>query len=301
VTEPVEFAFMFLAPPLYALHALLTGASMALMHLLGVRLGFTFSAGAIDYVLSYGLSSRGWLLLPIGAAYFAVYYVVFAAAIRRFGLATPGREPASAEPPPLAQGAGEEALAFVRALGGAANLVSVDACTTRLRLVLADDTRVDRGALEQLGARGIVRPGRGTLQVVLGPQAELVADAIRAAIHPSTASSSDVIAVDPPRAAPADIDRGAWLAALGGEANLLGAEAVATTRLRLELGDADRLDAEALHRLGARGVMRFSSTLVHVLLGSECGAVASALRGQAPEARARKDAAVLESGACPQS
>ena len=92
MTEPIEFTFMFLAPVLYAIHAVLTGLAMALMDALGVKLGFGFSAGLFDYVLNFGKATRPLLLLPIGLAYFALYYGMFRLAIRRFDLKTPGRE-----------------------------------------------------------------------------------------------------------------------------------------------------------------------------------------------------------------
>jgi PEP-utilizing family enzyme len=97
VTEPVEFTFMFLAPVLYLIHAVLTGVSMALMDLLHVKLGFTFSAGAFDYIISYKLATNGWLLIPVGLVYFLVYYFLFSIAIRKLNLATPGRAEAAAE------------------------------------------------------------------------------------------------------------------------------------------------------------------------------------------------------------
>ncbi len=137
VTEPVEFAFMFLAPLLYLLHALLTGLSMALTDLLDIRLGFTFSGGAIDLALGWGRSTHGWMLWPLGLLYAGIYYLVFDFCIRRFNLKTPGREDdASSESGDNAEA--ERAPAFIRALGGAANLEVVDACTTRLRLRLVD-------------------------------------------------------------------------------------------------------------------------------------------------------------------
>ena len=98
VTEPVEFTFMFLAPILYVIHGVLTGISMALMTFLGVRLGFTFSAGAFDYIISYRLGTNGWMLIPVGLVYFLIYYFLFSFAIRKFNLATPGRAEASLEP-----------------------------------------------------------------------------------------------------------------------------------------------------------------------------------------------------------
>ena len=159
VTEPVEFAFMFLAPLLYLLHALLTGLSMALTDLLDIRLGFTFSGGAIDLALGWGRSTHGWMLWPLGLLYAGIYYLVFDFCIRRFNLKTPGREDdASSESGDNAEA--ERAPAFIRALGGAANLEVVDACTTRLRLRLVDRDKASDAQLKALGAMAVVRPGK---------------------------------------------------------------------------------------------------------------------------------------------
>jgi PTS system N-acetylglucosamine-specific IIC component len=276
VTEPIEFSFMFLAPVLYAVHAVLTGISMALMHVLGVRLGFTFSAGGFDYLLSYGLSSKGWVLLPVGLVYGLVYYGLFRVVIERFDLRTPGRDPISelsAAPPAAPLALGDRGRAFLRALGGAANLEQVSACTTRLRLEVRSNQAVDEAALRSLGARGVVRPAPGSLQVVLGPEADQLADALRAALAAEVAA---VRTVDSARARDA-VDVQAWLAALGGPSNLLRAEAVATSRLRLELADPRGLDEAALTGLGAQGVMRLGQGTVHVVVGRRAAAVAAAL------------------------
>ena len=211
VTEPVEFTFMFLAPILYVIHGILTGISMALMTFLGVRLGFTFSAGAFDYIISYRLGTNGWMLIPVGLVYFLIYYFLFSFAIRKFNLATPGRAEASLEPAaegvPVTGGTADTggaqaplagAVGYVRALGGNRNLKLVDACTTRLRLEVVDDSLVNEPALRTLGARGIVRPGRNALQVVIGPQAEIVAGEIREAM-----ASGEYAAIGPAVQTPA--------------------------------------------------------------------------------------------------
>lgn len=189
VTEPIEFSFMFLAPMLYAIHVVLTGLSMALMHAMDVRLGFTFSAGLFDYLLSYGKGHNGLLMLPVGIAYFGIYYGLFTFFIKKFDLKTLGREetspngPAAASPSPSAGGKGSErAHGFIQALGGAGNLKSVDACTTRLRLQVRDNDKVDEAALKALGSRGQIKPAAGSMQVVLGPEADIVADEIRAVL-----------------------------------------------------------------------------------------------------------------------
>jgi PTS system N-acetylglucosamine-specific IIC component len=185
VTEPIEFTFMFLAPALYAVHALLTGVSFVIMNALHVRLGFGFSAGLFDYVLNFSKATRPLLLFPVGLAYFALYYGLFRFVISWLNLKTPGRE----EEAPAADTAGESevpaerALAYIKALGGASNIVALDACTTRLRLVVNDQSVVDAEALKRLGVRGVVKPSANALQVVVGTHADQVAGEMKTALR----------------------------------------------------------------------------------------------------------------------
>jgi PTS system N-acetylglucosamine-specific IIC component len=289
VTEPVEFTFMFLAPVLYALHAVATGLAMVIMNLFGVRLGFSFSAGLFDYVLNFSHAQRPLLLLPIGALYFVLYYAVFRAAIVRLNLQTPGREAeeSAAEPSGEAvQGGIPEA--FVTALGGASNISEVAACTTRLRLVLADNKAINEAMLKRLGARGIVRSSERGLQVVLGPVADQVAGEIRARLReagpaPAPAAASAPTAAPAPAAAhmpttvPAAIDAPGLLAALGGRANILDLAAFAN-RLLIRTAQPDKIDAPALARLGARGVARSAMDGIQVLVSGPAEVWAEPLR-----------------------
>ncbi|MGR2680773.1 N-acetylglucosamine-specific PTS transporter subunit IIBC [Chromobacterium haemolyticum] len=281
VTEPVEFAFMFLAPALYAIHAVLTGLAMALMHALNIKLGFGFSAGLFDYMLNFGLSTNPLLLVPVGIGYFALYYVLFVFFIKKFDLKTPGREDAMVTVAAVAAGS-ERARAFIAALGGAANLKSVDACTTRLRLQVASNDKVSEAALKALGSRGLIKPAAGSVQVVLGPEADLIADEIRVALG----AAETAAAVQTSGAAPAralgevvGIDRERWLTALGGADNVRKVEAVAGSRLRVEVADAALVDQAALQLLGASGVTAFSGTLLHIVLNSDAGDYAAVLQG----------------------
>jgi len=260
VTEPIEFSFMFLAPVLYAVHAVLTGLSMALMDLLGVKMGFGFSAGLLDYVLNFGKATRPLVLLPVGAVYFVLYYGLFRFFIRKFDLATPGREAetVAAVAPPAAGGRG---AAFAQALGGQANLTTVSACTTRLRLIVVDQSAVDDAALKALGARGILRPSNSALQVVLGPIADVVSMEIRDALalggevatKPAPAVAEDTISLS-----------SATENALGGPTNVLAASRH-TGRLRVELGDIALADEAALVKLGIRAIARPTSGQLHML------------------------------------
>jgi N-acetylglucosamine PTS system EIICBA or EIICB component len=274
VTEPIEFTFIFLAPLLFALHAVLTGAAFVVMSLLGVKLGFGFSAGLFDYVLNFGKATRPLMLIPVGVAYSAIYYGAFRWAIARFDLKTPGRDVETSAPAP-AVAVGERGVAFARALGGAANLASVDACTTRLRLVLIDASLVDEAALKALGARGLVRPSKTTLQVVLGPVADQVAGEIRDA----TAAGQGALpirAAATPAASAQPIDAEAWLAALGGRSNITEGGAC-STRLYLTLSDPAAVDDARLMGLGARALARPGLSSLHILVGAQAEALGLAL------------------------
>src|SRR5882724_2923856 len=184
VTEPIEFTFMFLAPALYAVHALLTGLAFVIMNALNVHLGFGFSAGLFDYVLNFNKATHPLLLIPVGMAYFVLYYGLFRFVIARLNLKTPGREDEAVAADTAGESAApaDRALAYIKALGGAANIVTLDACTTRLRLVVSDQAAVDAEALKRLGVRGTVKSANA-LQVVVGTNADQVAGEMKAALR----------------------------------------------------------------------------------------------------------------------
>ncbi len=198
ITEPIEFAFMFLAFPLYVLHALLTGLSMVIMNVLDVKLGFTFSAGLIDYLLNYGISTNPLILIPVGLAYSVVYFFLFRFVIRRWNLATPGREekkeedaskaeaaPTAKETPksePAQSEGTERARLYLQGLGGEANIKVLGACATRLRVDINDNSLVKEDILKQAGARGVLNKMSGHVQVIIGPEADIISDEIKALI-----------------------------------------------------------------------------------------------------------------------
>ncbi|PTS88141.1 MULTISPECIES: N-acetylglucosamine-specific PTS transporter subunit IIBC [unclassified Caulobacter] len=278
VTEPIEFSFMFLAPLLYAVHAVLTGLSMVIMNLLDVKLGFGFSAGLFDYVLNFNKATRPLLLIPVGLAYAGVYYVVFRWVIIRFDLKTPGREPDEAITIAVKAAAGGRGEDFLTALGGAANLASVDACTTRLRLIVTGEGQVDEPRLKALGARGIVRPSERALQVVLGPIADQVAGEIRAAMGGASVARSATVPEPQPAVEAGDrVMAERLVAALGGSRNIetLGS---CTSRLRVVVLDPLAIDEAALKTLGARGVARIGERTIHVVMGPQADALAEAIR-----------------------
>lgn len=184
VTEPLEFAFMFLAPGLYVVHALLTGVSAVVTTLLPVRAGFNFSAGFVDWFLSFKapMALNPWMLILIGLVFFALYYIIFRIIIVKFNLATPGREDDDEfeENIFVSGDMNELAIKYIDALGGYDNIVSVDNCVTRLRLGVKDNGIIEDKNLTKLGAKGIMRPGKKNIQVIVGTNVQFVADAIKA-------------------------------------------------------------------------------------------------------------------------
>ncbi|QAY65477.1 glucose PTS transporter subunit IIA [Paenibacillus protaetiae] len=182
VTEPVEFAFLFVAPYLYVVHAFLSGFIMWVTYELGIRHGFSFSGGAIDYVLNEHLATRGLLIIPIGIAVGGLYYFLFRWAIRRFRIPTPGREEGS-QLDDWAEDIPYRAPLVLQAIGGKENVLHMEACITRLRLKVSNEKQIDTNALRNLGAAGVIRLGGGHVQVVFGTYSELIREAIMKSIH----------------------------------------------------------------------------------------------------------------------
>lgn len=178
VTEPLEFLFVFLAPGLYAVHAVLTGLSLVITNMFGVLHGFGFSAGAFDMLLNWGLATNPVTLLMIGFGFAAAYFSIFYFAIKAFNLKTPGREDEGVEEITTIS-TSDRAGQYIKLLGGENNLTTVDACITRLRLTLVDPTKMDEAGLKTMGAKGIVKMGTNNVQIILGPQAEIIAGEIK--------------------------------------------------------------------------------------------------------------------------
>jgi len=268
VTEPVEFTFIFLAPALYAIHAVLMGVAMALCDALGMRLGFGFSAGLFDYVLNFGKATRPLLLMLIGPAYALLYYGLFRFFIRRFDLPTPGREMDEATPSREAAGGDgqQRGAQFVAALGGAGNLASVGACTTRLRLNVRDQAAVDDARLKALGARGIIRPSANGLQVVLGPIADTVAAEMHAVLADGGVSAGGSASIAPPPEAKAgepQILPAILFQALGGSANILSTQRLGG-RWRVEVKSSDAIIAADLDK-ASDGWAMVAPNVAHVV------------------------------------
>ncbi|EKM0372054.1 PTS N-acetyl glucosamine transporter subunit IIABC [Cronobacter turicensis] len=211
VTEPLEFLFMFLAPVLYLLHALLTGISLFVATLLGIHAGFSFSAGAIDYALMYSLpaaSKNVWMLLVMGLVFFVIYFLLFSAVIRMFNLKTPGREDKESElvtneaNSNTEEGLEQLATSYIAAVGGSENLKAIDACITRLRLTVGDSALVSDAACKRLGASGVVKLNKQTIQVIVGAKAESIGDEMKKVVArgPVPAAAASGVAPTAPAA-----------------------------------------------------------------------------------------------------
>ena len=184
VTEPFEFGFMFLAPGLYVIYALLYGIFTIITVALGFRAGFSFSAGATDLLFSSTLpaAQKTVLIIPLGIAAFVVFYFVFLFAIKKFDLKTPGREDDDdLEEEKKVQLASDDyteiAKKILAGCGGKGNIVSIDNCVTRLRLEVRDMTAVNDKAIKAAGVAGVIKPGKTSVQIIVGTKVQFVADA----------------------------------------------------------------------------------------------------------------------------
>lgn len=205
ITEPLEFSFMFVAPVLYVIHAFLTGVSVFIAATMHWIAGFGFSAGLVDMVLSSRnpLATHWWMLVPQGIAFFVLYYVIFRFVIKKFNLFTPGRE--------LAVAGNEEdgqdvnlshaelnkdnatglAREYIAAVGGSDNLTNIDACITRLRLTVKDSSHVNEARVKRLGATGVIRLNKTSVQIIVGFAAEKIANAMKTVGHVKEADLAD--------------------------------------------------------------------------------------------------------------
>lgn len=279
ITEPIEFAFLFVAPILYGIHALLAGLSYFVCIALGIKHGFTFSHGLIDYIVLFPKShGAGWLLV-LGPIWAAVYYGVFSFAIRRFNLLTPGREVEEEATKDALPVSGDQfALQLIRAFGGRKNIISLDACITRLRVKLADITKANPGKLKALGAAGVVVVGDG-IQAIFGTRSENLKTEMQDFLKSAGPEADEIEEPSPVHAPPVagviskvrDPDAAgkvaAWLVALGGAANIERVDACAETRLRVVLRDETGLDEGALHTSGIEALVKLPGKTLHLLAG----------------------------------
>src|SRR3954466_8623726 len=296
ITEPIEFAFLFVAPVLYGIHALLAGVAYFLCVTLGIKHGFTFSHGLIDYVVLFPKSHNALWIFVLGPIWALVYYGAFSFAIRRFNLLTPGREVESESAKAARSASGDSfALQLVRAFGGRSNIASLDACITRLRVKLVDVTKANVDKLKTLGAAGVVVVGDG-VQAIFGTQSENLKTDMQEYLK-TAGPEADVVEEPSPVKAPApqppaglkpplrDPDAArradAYIAALGGKANIVRVDACAETRLRLVLRDQTQIKEAALKSEGIAAIVKLDGRkTIHLLAGLNADQYAAEMRGQ---------------------
>lgn len=175
ITEPIEFSFLFVAPVLFAIHAVFAGFSFMIMQLLDIKIGMTFSGGIIDFLLFGVLPNRTdwWLVIPIGLVFSVIYYFGFRFAIKKWNLMTPGREEITEDAGTSTTNTSELPYQVLKALGGKENLTSLDACITRLRVSVADVAKVEKETLKKLGASGVMQMGNN-IQAIFGPRSDQI-------------------------------------------------------------------------------------------------------------------------------
>ncbi len=226
ITEPLEFSFMFVAPVLYVIHAVLTGISVFIAASMQWIAGFGFSAGLVDMVLSSRnpLATHWWMLIPQGLVFFVIYYVVFRFTITKFNLMTPGRELAvagsEADGQDVNVSGGQEqdvsglARQYIAAVGGSDNLTGIDACITRLRLNVKDSSLVNEALAKRLGASGVIRLNKTSVQIIVGFVAEKIANAMKTTGPVAAAEASAAPAAAPAAAKPQAVPNAVTIAAL---------------------------------------------------------------------------------------
>jgi PTS system N-acetylglucosamine-specific IIC component len=226
ITEPLEFSFMFVAPVLYFIHAVLTGISVFIAASMHWIAGFGFSAGLVDMVLSSRnpLATHWWMLIPQGLVFFVIYYVVFRFTILKFNLMTPGRELAVAGSEAdgqdvnlssdKEQDASELARQYIAAVGGSDNLTGIDACITRLRLNVKDSSLVNEALAKRLGASGVIRLNKTSVQIIVGFVAEKIANAMKTTGHVAASDVAPAATVAPAAAKPQAVPNAVTIAAL---------------------------------------------------------------------------------------
>jgi glucose PTS system EIICB or EIICBA component len=287
ITEPIEFSFLFVAPVLYAIHAVLAGVAYFVCIELGIKHGMTFSHGLIDFIVLFNRSSNALWFLALGPVWALMYYGLFRVMIQRFDLKTPGREledEAEAAAAPVVA-AGGMAGELVAAFGGRANIRSLDACITRLRVELVDPAKASPDRLKALGAAGVVEVGNN-LQAIFGTRSEnLKSDMeeyLRSGAEPAAPAPAARVPAVPARASAPDADAlraaSAIAVALGGPRNIASSEACALTRVRVKLVDPALINDAALRETAVAGVMHVGGNVLHLIVGSKADAIAAAIK-----------------------
>ncbi|MDR1109889.1 MAG: PTS glucose transporter subunit IIBC [Deltaproteobacteria bacterium] len=280
ITEPIEFSFMFVAPVLYVLHAVITSFAFALLNVMGAHIGYTFSQGGLDLALYYAIDTKPWLTFVFGPMFALGYYSLFRVFIRVFDVKTPGREETDAEG--LGDFHGSElARQLVLAFGGKSNITNLDSCITRLRISVANPSLVNAPRLKELGAAGVVEAGNavqaiygtraGNLMTEMheymlgsGSEAELTPEQVAALggkAAPAEKTAEEVVA--PVQEGELKVIR----LALGGQENIIGSMPLAKTRLAVALKDRSLMRPELAAKLPIAFFVPQEGSEIHVLVG----------------------------------
>lgn len=261
ITEPLEFTFLFVAPMLYFIHAVMVGSAFAIINLVGAHIGYTFSQGAIDFILFYPLDTKPWVVFILGPIYAVLYYVVFRSVITAFNMKTPGRDDESAMP--IAQTAApaqqddkmKMAAKLVEAFGGRENIKNLDACITRLRLILNDPSKADDAKLKSLGATGVMHIGSG-VQAVFGTASENLKTDMEEYLR---AHSRDISVAEKTFSFSEAIKK-----ALGGEHNIESGERVSDGGLHVRLKNQALMDEKKLREAGVEMMFKVDNGLIYL-------------------------------------
>lgn len=277
ITEPIEFAFLFVAPALYAIHAGLAGLAFLICITLGVKHGTTFSHGLIDYILLFPKSTNGLWLLVLGPLYGLGYYGIFRFVITKFKLATPGREEATEE---RSESSGESygmGHDLVMAFGGASNIKTLDACITRLRIELNDVKLCKQDRLKSLGAAGVVIIGTG-VQAIFGTKSDNLKTQMEEFIQQGPKVAHPKVLTKTPN----KINIKAVIESLGSGANILEADTCAATRLRFSVKDQTKINkSELISELGNR-IIFLDQGIVQIIIGSDVSSYIDKIKRIAP-------------------
>jgi PTS system glucose-specific IIC component len=280
ITEPIEFSFMFVAPLLYAVHAFLAGTCFTVFNLAGGLIGTNFSHGLIDYVILSPKATNPGLVIGLGLVYAAIYYSVFRFCIQKFDLKTPGREDVELDAVTAESGSDDFSRMLVLAFGGRSNITALDACITRLRVSVKDQTLASKTKLKALGASGVVTVG-DNLQAIFGPRSENLKSAMEAYLktagdeaeltiedkHELEASEEEVVEVKTvvdPEAGKKALE---WTKALGGTGNIKELTPCAVTRLRVVVADTEKVNKMRLESGGVQAVMALPDKTYHLIVG----------------------------------
>jgi PTS system glucose-specific IIC component len=276
ITEPIEFAFLFVSPLLYGIHAVMSGLAFFVCIVFEIKHGTTFSHGLIDYILLFGQSKNAFWLLIIGPVWGAVYYGIFRGVITKFNILTPGRE-TEAIADSGSQVGSSLANDLITAFGGKSNITNLDSCITRLRIEVKDASVVDAEKLKSLGAAGVVVLGNG-IQAIFGTKSgnlktemeEAIAGNI-SDIKPNTKSTEKK-----------ETNITELVKFLGGEKNIIEMDQCATTRIRFSVRESRLVSPEELKSLFGERLISLEYGVFHIIFGKEVNNVHDALKKLLP-------------------